>query len=92
MGIKNLTVLHDYPKTIPVPRGNIIKIYKTEQSYLVEFLPNNDDKPRILCPPNMNINFFENDIPLNKKHWIKIINEEDKPLEITIEFYHSAKK
>lgn len=92
MGIKKLTVLRDYPKTIPVPRGNIIKIYKTDQSYLVEFLPNKDDSPRILCPPNMNIDFSENDIPLNKEHWVKIINEEDKPLEITIEFYDPAKK
>lgn len=40
----------------------------------------------------MNIDFSENDIPLNKEHWVKIINEEDKPLEITIEFYDPAKK
>lgn len=87
MGIKKLTVLQDYPKTLAIPRGNIIRIYETHQYYLVEFLPNNDDKPRIICPPNTNVHFYENDIPPEKQHWIKIINEEDKPLEITIEFY-----
>jgi len=87
MGIKKLTVLQDYPKTLSIPRGSIIRIYETDQYYLVEFLPNNDDKPRIVCPPNTNVHFDENDIPPEKQHWIKIINEEDKPVEITIEFY-----
>ncbi len=87
MGISKLKVLQDYPKTLPVPRGNIIRIYKADQYYLVEFLPNSDNKPRILCPPNTNVYFDEKDIPPERQHWIKIINEEENPLEITIEFF-----
>lgn len=87
MGIIKLTLLRDYPKILPIPLGNNIRIYNSDENYLVEFLPNNESKPRILCPPGMIVDFDETYIIPNKEQWIKIINENENPLEITIEFY-----
>jgi len=75
MGIIKLTVLQNYPKTLPIPLGNNIRIYNTDQYYLVEFLPNNEDKPHIVCPPGMIVDFDETYIPPKKLQWIKITNE-----------------
>jgi hypothetical protein len=86
MVIRKLIVLKDYPKTLPIPKRNAIWIYPTDQNYLVEFLPNKD-KSRIICPAYTNVYFGGNDLPQHDDLWIRIINEEDQPLEITIEFY-----
>jgi hypothetical protein len=56
--------------------------------YLVEFLPNREERPRILCPINSEVFLDESYIPKKRDCWIKITNENDEPLELTIEFIH----
>jgi hypothetical protein len=87
VGIIQLTIIKDYPKTLPVPKGHAIYIYETDMLYLVEFLPNKEDRHRTLCPSGMRVDFTKNDMPKNKDCWIKITNPYDLPLEITIEFF-----
>lgn len=87
MNIIKLTVLAGYPKTLPIPPRHHIKIYKTTQRFFFEILPKELDAPKVICPKDMNLFIDNKFIPEHKDCWIKLINEDEVPLEILLEFY-----
>lgn len=87
MKIIKLTVLFGLPKTLAIPLNHHVKIYKTSQLFCFQILPNNKDDLKILCPEGMDIYIDKKFIPDNQPNWIKIINENEVPLDIIVEFY-----
>lgn len=89
MSLISLLISYEQHKILPIPNGNHIRIFLTGKKYLVEFMPNNESRPRILWPDGVAICLDENYIPAKQDCWIKISNEnyDHEPVEILLEFF-----